>query len=87
MGAFVCGQAMQSEVDADMASTHMSEVCGGVQASALAFTIYTLAKHPDKTEKLVKVRLWRLHFIKPHPARPAYLQCCRPACRSMLGHV
>lgn len=35
----------------------MSEVCGGLQASALAFTIYTLAKHPDKTEKLVKVRL------------------------------
>lgn len=25
------------------------------QASALAFTIYTLAKHPEKTEKLIQV--------------------------------
>jgi hypothetical protein len=27
-----------------------------LQASALAFTIYTLAKHPEKTEKLIQVR-------------------------------
>jgi cytochrome P450 len=33
-------------------------------ASALAFAIYTLAKHPDKTEKLVKVLLFGL-LLRP----------------------
>ncbi len=54
----------------------MSKASGWLQASALAFTIYTLAKHPDKTEKLVKVRLQRWHSIRPHPALSLYLHCC-----------
>ena len=36
-----------------------------LQASALAFTIYALAKHPEKTEKLIQVR-------SPYPAQARY---------------